>query len=351
MAELARFDGVFDIQSDQDAGLREIRLTLKPAARTLGVTLEDVASQVRAAFFGNEALRVQRGREDVRVYVRLPENERNSVADVEDFRVRVPGGEVALRELAEVEFAMAPSRIRREDGQRLVTVSADVNTEIVTGQEISMQLLDETMPAIARDFPELDYGLSGEQEEQDESFGDLGFAFAIALLLIYALLAIPFRSYVQPLIILSAVPFGIIGAIVGHMLLGIPLGILSIFGIIGLSGVIVNDSLVMIDFINEKMDDGYDAKTAIIDGAKSRFRPIMLTSLTTFLGVAPITFETSLQAQFLIPMAASLGFGILFGAAILVLLVPALTILVEKAKERARRLAESATEGSPATGA
>ncbi len=337
MAELATFDGVFDIQSDEDAGLREIRLSLKPEARTLGVTLEDVASQVRAAFFGNEALRVQRGREDVRVYIRLPEDERNSIADVEAFRVRVPGGEVALRELADVRFDTAPSVIRREDGKRAVSVTADIDADVVTGQEITTQLDRKVMPEIVRDFPELKYHFGGEQEEQAKSFGDLGFAFLIAMLVIYTLLAIPFRSYLQPLIILSAVPFGIVGALLGHLILGIPVGVLSIFGIIGLSGVIVNDALVMLDFINEKRADGYAAVDAIVAGAKSRFRPIVLTSLTTFLGVAPITFETSIQAQFLIPMAASLGFGILFGTVLLMLLVPTLAIIEAKAQVRIAR--------------
>jgi multidrug efflux pump subunit AcrB len=267
----------------------------------------------------------------------LPEEERDSIADVESFRVRVPGGEVALGELAEVSFESAPSVIRREAGQRTVSVTADVDSSVVTGQEIADQLEEEVMPALQRDLPDLEYDFGGEQEEQNESFGDLGFAFLIAILMIYGLLAIPFRSYVQPLIILSAVPFGIIGALLGHLILGMSVGILSVFGLIGLSGVIVNSSLVMIDFINENRANGMAPREAIIEGSKSRFRPIVLTSLTTFLGVAPITFETSLQAQLLIPMAASLGFGVLFGTVILFLLVPALVMLQIKATDRITR--------------
>lgn len=327
MEELARFAGVFDIETDQDEGLQEIQLRLKPAARTLGVTLQDVALQVRAAFFGSEALRVQRGREDVRVYIRLLEEERNSITDVERFRVRVPGGEVALATLAEVSFGEAPSVIRRTDGRRITTITADLDDDVVTGQEIADALSDDIMPRLKADYPQLLYSLGGEQEEQAESFGDLTTAFLFALLAIYALLAIPFRSYVQPLIIMAVIPFGIIGALIGHILLGLQLVVLSIFGIIALSGVIVNGSLVMIDFINENLRNGMPIEEAIISGAKSRFRPIMLTSLTTFLGVAPITFETSIQAQFLIPMSASLGFGVLFGAFILQLLIPALALL------------------------
>ena len=334
MEELATFGGVYDIQSDQDAGLREIRLRLKPSARTLGVTLEDLSSQVRAAFFGAEALRVQRGREDVRVYVRLPEEERDSIADVERFRVRVPGGEVALGELAEVSFDTAPSVIRREGGRRAATVTAQVDPAVVTGQEVSAQLTERVLPRLEREFNDLVWEFGGEQEQQQDAFGDLLVAFIAAMLVIYALLAVVFRSYAQPLIILSAVPFGIIGALIGHLVLGLPVGILSIFGIIGLSGVVVNDSLVMIDFINERRAKGESVEEATIAGAKDRFRPIVLTSLTTFLGVAPITFETSLQAQFLIPMSASLGFGILFGTAILVLLVPALNVLQAKGMAR-----------------
>lgn len=348
--ELSRFNGVFDFQSDQDAGLQEIKLELKPEARTLGVTLQDVALQVRAAFFGSEALRVQRGREDVRVYIRLPEDERNSISDVERFQVRVPGGEVALSGLANVSFGTAPSVIRRTDGRRVTTITADINDEVITGQEIANALRDDIMPRLQADYPQLQYTFGGEQEEQAETFGELGIAFLFALMAIYALLAIPFRSYVQPLIIMAVIPFGIIGALIGHMILGLQLVVLSIFGIIALSGVIVNGSLVMIDFINENLRNGMPIEEAIIKGAKSRFRPIMLTSLTTFLGVAPITFETSLQAQFLIPMSASLGFGVLFGAFILQLLIPALALLEHRGKRRLGAWIESLREPEPEVG-
>ena len=334
MQELAEFQGVFDIETDQDAGLQEVQLRLKPPARSLGVTLQDVASQVRAAFFGDEALRVQRGREDVRVYVRLPRNERDSIADIERFRVRVPGGEVALGSIAEVEFGEAPSVIRRTDGRRVTTVTADLDTDIVTGQEVVERVTNDIMPRLQADYPQLQYSFGGETEEQEESFGDLGVAFLLALLIIYVLLAIPFKSYVQPFIIMAVIPFGIIGALIGHLVLNIQLVILSMFGIIALSGVIVNGSLVLIDFVNENLGKGMEIKEAVINATKSRFRPIMLTSLTTFLGVAPITFETSIQAQFLIPMAASLGFGVLFGAVILQVLIPTLAYLEYRARHR-----------------
>jgi len=334
VSELQTFQGVFDVETSEDEGLREIQLTLRPGARTLGLTLDDLARQVRAAFFGDEALRVQRGREDVRVYLRLPERERDAIADIERYYVRTPaGGEVPVGQVARVSFGRSPTSIQRKDGQRVVSVTADVDPAVVSGQEVSDQLAATILPELAAEDPLLTWSMGGEQEEQAESFGAMGQGFLLAMLVIYTLLAIPFRSYVQPLIIMAAVPFGIIGAMLAHLALGLSVGILSLFGIIGLSGVVVNGSLVMIDFINERRAEGARPREAIVAGAKARFRPILLTSITTFLGVAPLVFEQSLQAQFLIPMAASLGFGILFATAILMLLVPALAMLEHRAEE------------------
>jgi len=333
MAGIRRINGAYDVESDQDAGLREIELRLKPEARTLGLTLEDVASQVRAAFFGAEAVRVQRGRQDVRVYVRLPAEERNAIADVDRLRIQVPtGGFTTLASVAEASFTEAPATIRREDGRRAVTITAEVNEQAISGDDANAFIEAEIMPGIVADFPSLQYEFGGAQEQQQESFADLGGAFLIALITIYGLLAIPFRSYTQPLVIMAAIPFGLVGALFAHFLLGIPLGILSLFGVVALAGVIINGSLVMIDFFNENLANGMGEDEAIVDAAKSRFRPIMLTALTTFLGVAPITFETSKQAQFLIPMSASLGFGVLIGTALLMFVIPALAILHERAR-------------------
>ena len=335
MERLRAFDGVFDVRADQDQGLREIQLDLRPEARTMGLTLDVLARQVRAAFFGDEAVRVQRGREEVRVYVRLPEEERNTITDVERYLVRTPaGGEVPLGRVASVRFGSSPTTIRRTDGERVITVTADVDREVVTGNEVTEQLSASVLPQLAALEPGLSYSFGGEQQEQVESLGALVGGFALALLAIYALLAIPFGSYTKPLIIMAAIPFGIIGAIAGHLLLGLPMSMMSMFGVIGLSGVVVNDSLVMIDFINDRLRRGMPAREAIIDGAKARFRPILLTSVTTFLGVAPLVFETSLQAQFLIPMAASLGFGILFATAVLMMIVPALAMLHHRITDR-----------------
>ena len=328
IARLRELAGVFDVQADQDRGLREIQLDLLPEARTLGLTLDNLARQIRSAFFGDEALRVQRGREDMRVYVRLPENERDAIADVEGYLVRTPaGGEVPLARVASVRFGSSPSAIRRTDGGRVLTVTADVDINVVTGDEVTGLLEASVLPELVGRHPELAYTFGGERQEQTESFGALGGGFALAMLAIYALLAIPFGSYTKPLIVMAAIPFGMIGAVLGHAILGLQMAIMSLFGVIGLSGVVVNDSLVMIDFINERLRQGMPGREAIIAGAKARFRPILLTSVTTFLGVAPLVFETSLQAQFLIPMAASLGFGILFATAVLMMIVPALAMV------------------------
>ncbi|MXW09852.1 MAG: efflux RND transporter permease subunit [Gammaproteobacteria bacterium] len=342
MERLRAFEGVFDVRADQDQGLREIQLDLRPEARTMGLTLDALARQVRSAFFGNEAVRVQRGREEVRVYVRLPEEERNAIADVEAYLVRTPmGGEVPLGRVASVRLGSSPTTIRRTDGERVITVTADVDREVITGGEVTEQLAATVLPELAAGDPGLSYSFGGQQQEQVESFGALAGGFALALLAIYALLAVPFGSYTKPLIVMAAIPFGIIGAIAGHLLLGLPMSMMSMFGVIGLSGVVVNDSLVMIDFINDRLRRGMPGREAIIDGAKARFRPILLTSVTTFLGVAPLVFERSLQAQFLVPMAASLGFGILFATAVLMLIVPALTMVHH-------RLTEGRSVASPA---
>ncbi len=335
MDRLRAFAGVFDVRADQDRGLRELQLDLRPEARTMGLTLDALARQVRAAFFGGEAVRVQRGREEVRVYVRLPAEERNAIADVERYLVRTPtGGEVPLGRVASVRLGSSPTTIRRTNGERVVAVTADVDREVVTGGEVTARLGASVLPELAALAPGLSYDFRGEQREQAESFGALAGGFALALLAIYALLAIPFGSYTKPLIVMAAVPFGIIGAIGGHVILGLDMSMMSMLGVIGLSGVVVNDSLVMIDFINDRLRRGMPGRDAIIDGAKARFRPILLTSVTTFLGVAPLVFERSLQAQFLIPMAASLGFGILFATAVLMMVVPALTMVQHRMTAR-----------------
>ena len=327
-AGLRGINGVHDVRSDHTPGIREIQIELRPEARTLGLTLDDLAQQARAAFFGVEALRVQRGREEVRVYVRLPEGERGAITDIEKYQVRTPGGgQVPLSQVARLKTGSSPPTVRRQDGQRVVTVSADVDDAVISGNEANRILADSILAELVAEDPGLTYSFGGEQQQQVESLGALYRGFAIALFLIFVLLAIPLRSYTKPFIIMAVVPLGIVGAVLGHWILGIAMSAISFLGIFGLSGVVVNDSLVMMDFIEQRRRGGDPARTAVIEGAKGRFRPIFLTSITTFLGFTPLIFERAIQAQFLIPFAASLGFGIMITTAMLMFVIPALSMI------------------------
>ncbi|MXW65570.1 MAG: efflux RND transporter permease subunit [Gemmatimonadales bacterium] len=325
---LRSVSGVYDIRSDHAPGIPEVQLELRPEARTLGLTVQELAGQARGAFFGAEAVRVQRGREEVRVYVRLPAEERNSITDIEGYLLRTPGGdEVPIISVASLSPGVSPSALRRRDGQRVVTVTADVDASVISGDEANDILENSILADLTAAYPGLTYTFGGEQQQQLESIDALYRGFAVALILIFALLAIPLRSYTKPFIIMAVIPFGFIGVILGHWILGVALSAVSFMGIFGLSGVVVNDSLVMIDFIDQKLREGAPPRTAIMEGAKGRFRPIMLTSLTTFLGFTPLILERAIQAQFLIPFAASLGCGILFITVILMMVVPALCTL------------------------
>ncbi|MFO8232624.1 MAG: efflux RND transporter permease subunit [Longimonas sp.] len=324
---LQRRGGVVNVTTDWEEK-REIKLRLKPAARTLGLTLNDLAQQTRAAFFGVESYRLQRGQDEVRVYVRLPDEERNAVDDLHAYRIRTPSGDaVPLDEVATVSLGTSPTQIQRQDGRRVVTVSADVDATIITGGEASAQLEQGALAALQAQMPDLSYQFGGQQREQNKSQGTLQVGFLLALFAIYGLLAIPFRSYVQPLIIMATIPFAWIGALLGHFVLGYNLIMPSIFGIVGLSGVIVNNALVMLDFANEARAKGASWQDALIQAGQVRFRPIFLTSLTTFFGLVPFILERSVEAQFLVPMAISLGGGILAGTVILMFIVPALAML------------------------
>lgn len=333
---LRRYAGVVDVSTDWEEK-REIELDLKPAARSLGITLEDLARQVRAAFFGVESLRLQRGRDEVRVYVRLPEEERDALSDLDAYRIRTPRGEaVPLSEVANATIGRGPVQINRQDGRRVVTVTADVNAVQTTGTEATARLEQATLPALQAQNPDLSYQFGGQQREQRKAQGSLRIGFLLALFAMYGLLALAFESYVQPLVIMMTIPFAWIGAILGHFLLGYNLILPSIFGIIGLSGVIVNDALVMIDFANEEAAEGADWTEALRHAGRVRFRPILLTSLTTFFGLVPFILERSVEAQFLVPMAISLGGGILVGTPVLMMIVPALAVLQKRVTDRVR---------------
>jgi len=325
--DLNRLSGVFDIFNDFEGSKREINLSLKPEARTYGVTVEQLGRQVRAAFFGSEALRVQRGREEIRVYVRLPVDERDALTDLEDYRIRTPDGSfIPLSAVANIEFGYGPSTINRRNGRRVVSVTGAIDNTQITETGVANVITQQTVPKLEAEIPGVSVDFGGSQREQARALPGLLRNFLLALFAIYALLAMAFRSYTQPLIIMSAIPFGWIGAVLGHALLGVNLTMVSIFGIVGLSGVIVNDALVMIDFINERLRRGAEMRDAIIEGALERFRPILLTSITTFLGVFPLILERSVTAQFLVPTAISIAFGILFGTFVLMLLVPAIAM-------------------------
>ncbi|MDC0160185.1 efflux RND transporter permease subunit [Gemmatimonadales bacterium] len=337
-AELAQFSGVFDILTDDDQGEQEFQLDLRPDARTLSITLEDLANQVRGAFFGAEVQRLQRDGEEMPVYIRLPKSERDAVADLLVFRVSTPGGtRVPLDQVATVSLGSTPTSITRRDGQRIVSVTADADESVVTTDEVNRQLERSVLPVLSERHPSVSFSLSGERAEQDDTFTSLGRGFMLALLGIFALLAIPLNSYVQPLVIMSAIPFGIIGALIGHAIIGVPVGLFSLFGIIGLTGVVVNDTLVFMDFVNTEKSKGHVLEDALLNAARQRFRPIFLTSLTTFLGISPLIFERSIQAQFLAPTAVSLGFGILFATLLIMVVVPALAVMEDRIIEWLRR--------------
>lgn len=331
-AALVIYPGVHDIATNAEPGKREIRLHLKPAARTLGVSETDLGRQVRAAFYGAEALRFERGRNEVRVMVRYPETERKSLADLERLRIRTPGGgEMALGQAAEVNEGRGYSVIHRWGRKRVINVTAAVDSNTTSAGEVLPDLKGRLLSRLIADDPGLAYDLEGEQKEQRESMGSMRRGFLLALFAIYALLAIPLRSYLQPLLIMVAIPFGVVGAVIGHIVMGYHLSMLSIFGIVALSGVVINDALLLITTAN-RLRDGRDAFGAMVDAGMRRFRPILLTSLTTFFGLMPMISETSVQARFLIPMAISLAFGILFATLINLLLVPALSLIVEDLK-------------------
>ena len=323
---LSELPGVFDVRSDHVAGFQEVRLELRPEARALGLTLDGMARQMRSAFFGVEALRVQRGREDIPVYVRPPAKERDALADLERYHVRVPSGaSVPLSYVASARPEHSASSIHRRHGRRVVTVTANVDAAVISGGEAVAILETTILPDVATANPGFTYTFGGQQQQQAESFGALGRGFLFALLAIYVLVAIPLRSYTKPVIVMSVIPFGVVGAILGHLVLGVTFDLTSFMGVLGLSGVVVNDSIVMIDSVNQRLRKGDLPRIAIIDGAKERFRPIFLTSVTTCLGFTPLILERAVQARFLIPFAASVGVGILFATAILMVMIPALT--------------------------
>ena len=328
--ELAKLKGVIDIADSFREGKEEIQLTIKPEAEALGLTQVDLARQVRSAFYGEELQRIQRGRDDVRVMLRYPQDERRSLANLENMRIRLPGGtEIPFNEVAQVTFGRGYESIRRIDRRRAVNVTADVDASVGNTQEINRTLDSEILPKLRVEFPGVYWGFEGEQSEQAETVASMSYLYGIALIIIYGLLAIPFSSYIQPIIVMAAIPFGLIGAIWGHIVMGMDVTILSGFGVVALTGVVVNDSLVMVDYVNRKRGIGLSEMESARQAGMSRFRPIILTSLTTFAGLTPLLLEKSLQAKFLVPMGVSLGFGVIFATVITLILVPSMYLILE----------------------
>jgi multidrug efflux pump subunit AcrB len=327
---LETFANIRDVGDGYNRGKTQLDFELRPEGRALGLTPDDIGEQLRGAFFGSLALRLLRGTNEIEVRVKLPEHERAAMYHLEDLVIRTPdGAEVPLLDIAEVRQTEAFTTISRRDGRRIVSVSAKVEPKRTTGQVITA-LNDEILPGLREIYPGLTWTFEGSDAEMRDATETLWGGFGLALFVIYALLAVAFQNYLQPLLVLAAIPFGVVGAVLGHMMLGYDLSLISLMGVIALSGVVVNDSLIMIDYANRNRGDrpAYDV---IVEAGIRRFRPIFLTTATTFFGLTPIILETSLQAQYIVPMAISLGFGIVFTTAVILFLVPCLYLILDDA--------------------
>ncbi len=331
---LKGYEGLYDIENSNKGNIPEINLRIKPSAEALGLSLTDLANQVRAAFYGVEAQRIQRGREEVKVMVRYPKTERESLGNLESMYIRSRDGEeIPFTAVADLEERVSPSTIVRSWGKRTVAISANVEKTITKPGEIVEDILHGPFSLqLSSQFPSVKIELGGASQEEKQILEQLVYTSVLALFGIYALMAVPLKSYSQPLIIMGVIPFGMIGALIGHIVVGVDFSGLSVYGIIALAGVVVNDSIIMVDFVNKSVDDGMPVPLAAVKAGTERFRAIMLTSLTTFFGLLPILMETSLSAQMIIPMAVSLGFGILFATVITLILIPCLYVILEDLK-------------------
>ena len=330
-AQLVRFPGVFDVSDTYNIGKEEISINLLPAAKNYGVNMMMVANQVRQAFYGLEVQTIQRGRNELKVMLQYPEDQRSSISNLENMMILTPpGSTIPVRQIAQLEIGEGLASIERKNRKRSINVTADVDLTVTNGNEVIATVMSSIMPKILQQYNSVAYSLEGEQQEQGENLRSLGKNFVLAMLVVYMLLAIPFKSYFQPLVVMSSIPFGMTGAVLGHIFLGLNLSVLSMMGIVALTGVVVNDSLVMVDFINRYRAEGNSIKDAVLEAGPRRFRPIFLTSLTTFVGLVPLILEKSTQAKFMIPMAVSLSFGVLFATAITLLLVPVSYLTLEK---------------------
>jgi multidrug efflux pump subunit AcrB len=300
--------------------------------------MRGLARQVRQAFYGEEALRIQRGRDDVKVMVRYADEQRTSLSGFDEMRIRTSAGqEIPIEEVADIAHGRAYSTINRVDRKRTVTVISDIDETTANARQIVADLKANFLPGLVERYPGVSFDLEGQAKRTGESIDSLKSGYLLAMMGIFLLLASQFRSYIQPVIIMMAIPFGLIGAVFGHLVMGMEFTIISIFGIVALSGIVVNDALILIDFINRAVRSGVDIETAVVESGKARFRPVLLTSITTIAGLLPILLETSFQAQFLIPMAISICFGLLAATLLTLLYVPALYLIVRDVRNSVQR--------------
>ena len=336
--KLASYEGVYDIADNFSSGSHEIRLKIRPEAEALGLTLSDLARQVRYGFYGYEAQRILRNKEEIKVMVRYPLEQRRTVGYLENMLIRTPTGtSVPFSTVAQIEKGESYASITRVDGKRAITITANANKNIVEPSKVVQEIQKDYLPQLQAKYPKIQTALDGGSLDEQNAMVGLLQGFFFALFTIYALMAVPLKSYSQPLIIMSVIPFGIIGALFGHLIQGLAMSVLSLCGIVALAGVVVNDSLILVDFVNRAREQGQSVRQAAVDSGCYRFRAIILTSLTTFVGLVPIILERSLQAQIVIPMATSLAFGILFSTLVTLILVPLLYIILDDIKRTSSR--------------
>lgn len=328
--EISKYPGTIDINDNFRPGKLEKRISIKEGAKSLGITMADIASQIRQAYFGDEVLKIQRGKDDIKVMVRYSKEERETEASIDELRIRTRDGRaIPLNQVATVEVERGYSTIQRVDGERVITVVSDIDEDKANASEIVKDLRNGYLNDLVKKYPGVSYDLEGQAKRTEESMDSLMTGFLYAAMVIYLLLASQFRSYIQPVIIMTAIPFGLIGAILGHYIMGLSITIISTFGIVALSGIVVNDSLILIDFINSRVREGAKLFDAVMESGQDRFRPVLLTSVTTIAGLFPLLLETSFQAQFLIPMAVSISFGLMAATFLTLIFVPSLYVVVK----------------------
>jgi multidrug efflux pump subunit AcrB len=334
-AELSRFPGVHDISDTHRGGKQELQLSLRDSAEPLGLSISYLARQVRQAFYGEEVQKVQRDRDEVKVMVRYPRDQRRSLADLEDMRIRTPDGqEVPFNVVAEVMQTSGATSIQRSNRKRAIGITANADTSMTTANEVVESLMDGAIPEILAHYPTVSFATTGQQKAQKRAFSALGKSFVIALLVVFSLLAIPLKSFYQPLIIMSVIPFALVGVVIGHVVMGYGITFMSFAGFITLSGIVVNSSLVLVVAINSAREKGASLEQAVITAGLTRFRPIILTSFTTFVGLAPLIFNRTFEAQFLVPVAITVAFGVMFATLLSLVAVPCVYLIADDLSRR-----------------